>query len=59
MTMNKKVPRALKCQVPRCRNTATVRCVESALRYCDDHKHPHGPSTSQQHHHEKIKNHYD
>jgi hypothetical protein len=30
------------CQVAFCEKKAVWRCVESGLRYCNDHRRPHG-----------------
>ena len=32
----------MKCQVADCDNDAEWSCSQSKMRYCDDHKHPHG-----------------
>jgi hypothetical protein len=47
------------CQVWGCTNEAKFRCIESGLKYCEKHKHAHGPQTSKApfdyHHHEAIR----
>lgn len=43
-----------KCQVAGCENEAKWRCVESKLRYCNEHKHPHKMDEDHVHHHEKL-----
>jgi cyclopropane fatty-acyl-phospholipid synthase-like methyltransferase len=43
-----------KCQVAECQNPATWRCVESKLRYCEEHKHSHGLDEKTRHHYERL-----
>lgn len=49
------VPRSERCQVPNCGHEAEFVCVESRLRYCRFHKHPHKGFKDEPHTYRKFK----
>jgi len=45
-----------RCQVYGCKQPAKWVCVESKLRYCEEHKHPHKPGEDEPAHtHKRYK----
>jgi len=43
-----------KCQVAFCEKPAKWVCVESGLKYCEVHKHPHQMDAEHVHHHRRF-----